>query len=173
MRTRRNDLPCCTAGRRSNQRLAITSPRPGGVRSHDQRRWSDANAKARDAFLLRPTEPESWRAFARLGFRTNQWAAALEWWQNVDDANRLTVEDRRDYIAAALAAGEVSLAAKQVQVLMAQRAPEPSILFWPDQLAKSQNDPVSCTRLCRTRARRQTREAVRNCLRCNARSLAD
>src|SRR4030095_935687 len=77
----------------------------------DQRKWSDANAKARDAYLLRPTEPESWRAIARLASRTNQWPAALEWWKKVEDANRLTAEDRRDYIAAALMAGEVTLAA--------------------------------------------------------------
>ena len=56
----------------------------------DQRKWSEANAKARDAYLLRPTEPESWRAIARLASRTGQWAAALEWWKKVDDAHRLT-----------------------------------------------------------------------------------
>src|SRR4030095_4853506 len=38
----------------------------------EQRKGSDANAKARDAYLLRPTEPESWRAIARLASRTNQ-----------------------------------------------------------------------------------------------------
>ena len=97
----------------------------------EQGKWSDANAKARDAYLLRPTEPESWRAIARLASRTNQWAPALEWWKNVDEARRLTVEDRRDYIAAALAAGEVTLAAKQVQVLMAQRHRRPSISCGP------------------------------------------
>ena len=108
----------------------------------EQSRWSDANAKARDALFLRPTEPESWRAIARLASRTNQWSAALEWWQKVDDANRLTVEDRRDYIGAALAAGEVTLAAKQVQALMAQRAPAAIDIMWAGQVAKSQSDPV-------------------------------
>jgi hypothetical protein len=108
----------------------------------EQSRWSDANAKARDAYLLRPTEPESWRAIARLASRTNQWPPALEWWKNVDEAHRLTVEDRRDYIAAALAAGEVTLAAKQVQVLMAQRAPAAIDLVWAGQLASRQSDPV-------------------------------
>ena len=108
----------------------------------EQSRWSDANAKARDALFLRPTEPESWRAIARLASRTNQWSAALEWWQKVDDANRLTVEDRRDYIGAALAAGEVTLAAKQVHALMAQREPAAIDLMWAGQVAKSQSDPV-------------------------------
>jgi tetratricopeptide (TPR) repeat protein len=108
----------------------------------EQGKWNDANAKARDAYVLRPTEPEAWRAIARLASRTNQWPPALEWWKNVDDAHRLTVEDRRDYVAAALAAGEVSLAAKQVQVLMAQRAPAAIDLMWAGQLASRQKDPV-------------------------------
>jgi hypothetical protein len=108
----------------------------------EQGKWSDANAKARDAFLLRPTEPEAWRANARLASRTNQWPPALEWWEKVDDANRLTIQDRRDYIAAALATGEVTLAAQQVRVLMAQRAPEAADLMWAGQLAYRQNDPV-------------------------------
>ena len=108
----------------------------------EQGKWSDANAKARDALFLRPTEPESWRAIARVASRTNQWSPALEWWKNVDEAQRLTVEDRRDYIAAALAAGEVALAAKQVQVLMAQRAPAAIDLMWAGQVAKRQSDPV-------------------------------
>src|SRR5438874_4191332 len=108
----------------------------------EQGKWSDANAKARDAYVLRPTEPEAWRAIARLASRTNQSPAALEWWQNVDEAHRLTVEDRRDYIAAALTAGEVTLAAKQVQVLMAQRAPAAIDLVWAGQVASRQSDPV-------------------------------
>jgi tetratricopeptide (TPR) repeat protein len=108
----------------------------------EQRKWSEANTKARDAYLLRLTEPESWRAIARLASRTNQWPAALEWWKKVDDANRLTIEDRRDYTAAALVAGEITLAAKQVQVLMAQPAPEAIDLVWAGQLASRQSDPV-------------------------------
>ena len=108
----------------------------------DQKKWSEAAAKARDAYVLRFTEPESWRAVARVASRTNQWPPALEWWKKVDDADRLTVEDRRDYIAAALATGEVTLAAKQVQVLMAQRAPAAIDLVWAGQVASRQSDPV-------------------------------
>ena len=108
----------------------------------DQRKWSEAAAKARDAYALRFTEPESWRAVARVASRTNQWAPALEWWKKVDDSDRLTLEDRRDYIAAALVAGEVTLAAKQVQVLMAQRAPAVIDLVWAGQVASRRSDPV-------------------------------
>ena len=108
----------------------------------DQQKWSEANAKTRDAVLLRPTEPEAWRAAGRLASRISQWPTALDWWKKVDEAGRLTLEDRRDYIAAALTASEVTLAAKQVQVLMAQSAPEAIDLMWAGQLASRQNDPV-------------------------------
>ena len=108
----------------------------------EQRKWSDANAKARDAYLLRPAEPESWRAIAQLASRTNQWQPALEWWKKVEDANRLTIEDRRDYVAAGLMAGEVNSAAKQLQVLIAQPEPPAMDLLWAGQLASRQSDPV-------------------------------
>jgi Flp pilus assembly protein TadD len=109
----------------------------------EQRKWNEANARARDAFLLRPTEPESWRAIARLACRTNQWAAALDWWKKVDETNRLIVEDRRDYLSAALITGDVSLADKQVEALLAQRAgPTPIDLVFAGQVAARHSDPA-------------------------------
>ena len=91
---------------------------------------------------LQFTEPESWRAVGRVASRTGQWAAALEWWKKVDDANRLTAEDRRDYIAAAVVSGEIALAAKQVEALLAQRAgPTPIDIVWAGQVASRQSNP--------------------------------
>ena len=55
-----------------------------------------------------------------LASRTSQWPPALEWWKKVDDAHRLTVEDRRDYVSAALVTGDIAVAAKQVDTLLAQ-----------------------------------------------------
>src|SRR5437868_4957164 len=108
----------------------------------DQKKWDEAAAKARDAFMLRFTEPESWRAVGRVASRTSQWAAATEWWKKVDDANRLTVEDRRDYIAAAVVSGEISVAAKQVEALLAQRGgPTPLDIIWAAQVAARQSNP--------------------------------
>ena len=70
-------------------------------------------------------------------------AAALEWWKKVDDAHRLTVEDRRDYVALRLATGEISVAAKQVEALLAQRAgPAPIDIIFAGQVAARQSDPV-------------------------------
>jgi hypothetical protein len=109
----------------------------------DQKKWSEANAKTRDAYLLRPTEPESWRAIARVASRTSQWAPAIEWWKRVDDADRLTVEDRRDYVSAALVTGDVFLAGKQVEALLAERGgPAPIDLVFAGQVAARHSDPA-------------------------------
>jgi hypothetical protein len=109
----------------------------------EQKKWNEANAKARDALLLRPTEPEAWRAIARLASRTGQWAPALEWWEKVDEAHRLMVEDRRDFVAAALTAGDLSAATKQVEALLTQRTgPEPHDIVLAGQVAAHQSDPV-------------------------------
>ena len=107
----------------------------------DQKKLNEAAAKARDAYMLRFTEPESWRAVARVANRTGQWAATLEWWKKVDEAHRLAVEDRRDYVRAALVTGDVSLAAKQVEALLAQRAPAPIDLVFAGQVAGRQSNP--------------------------------
>jgi hypothetical protein len=109
----------------------------------EQRKWSEADAKARDALLLRPIEPEAWRAIARLASRTNQWQAAMYWWKRVEDADRLTVEDRRDFIGAAFSTGELTLAGRQVEALLAQRAgPEPIDIVFAGQVAIRQSDPA-------------------------------
>ena len=109
----------------------------------DQRKWIEAVSKARDAYFLRPSEPQSWRALARLASRTGQWAAALDWWKKVDEAHRLTLEDRRDFVAAALNVGDTPNAAQQVEVLLAQRGgPEPHDIVLAGQIAARQSDPV-------------------------------
>jgi hypothetical protein len=109
----------------------------------DQKKWNEAAAKARDAYFLRPGEPQSWRALARVLTRTGQWAPAIEWWKKVDDAHRLTVEDRRDYVGAALVTGDLFLAAKQVEALLAQRGgPAPIDLVFAGQVAARHSDPA-------------------------------
>jgi len=108
----------------------------------DQNKWNEAAARARDAYALRFTEPESWRAVARVASRTGQLASALEWWKKIDDANRLTVEDRRDFIVAAVVSGEIAVAAKQVEALLAQPGgPMPIDIVWAGQVAARQSNP--------------------------------
>jgi hypothetical protein len=109
----------------------------------NQRKWNDATAKARDAYLLRPTEPESWRAIARVASRTGQMPTALEWWKKVDDAHRLTIDDRRDYLGAALVTGDMAIAEKQVEALLSQRGgPAPIDIVFAGQVAARHSDPV-------------------------------
>jgi hypothetical protein len=109
----------------------------------DQKKWTEANAKTRDALFLRPTEPEAWRAVGRLLSRSGNGAAALAWWSKLDDAHRLTVEDRRDFVGSALVAGEITAAAKQVEALLTQRPePAPIDVVFAGQIAARQSDPV-------------------------------
>jgi hypothetical protein len=109
----------------------------------DRKQWSEANTKARDAYLVRPSEPESWRAIARLCYRTGEGTAALKWWKKVDEAHRLTIEDRRDFVGAALMTGELPIAAKQVEALLAQHGgPAPIDIVFAGQVAARNSDPV-------------------------------
>lgn len=109
----------------------------------DQKKWTEADAKARDALLLQPIEPEAWRAAARLLTRVGNAERALEWWKKLDDEHRLKVEDRRDLVRTALATGELTVAAKQVEALLAQRAgPEPIDIVFAGQVAIRQSDPI-------------------------------
>jgi tetratricopeptide (TPR) repeat protein len=101
----------------------------------DQKKWNEATTKARNAYLLRPGEPESWRAIARFLSRTGQSSIAFGWWNKVGE-HRLTIEDRRDYAGAALAAGELAIAGTQIDQLLAQPGgPAPLDILLAGQLA--------------------------------------
>ena len=109
----------------------------------ERKQWNEAGAKARDAHLLRPGEPESWRAIARVLSRTGQATTALDWWKKLDEQQRLSVEDRRDFTAAALAAGELATAATQIDQLVAQReGTAPIDILLAGQLAARQSNGV-------------------------------
>jgi hypothetical protein len=109
----------------------------------EQKQWSEANAKARDAYLVHPTEPEAWRAIARLLSRDGQSTKALEWWKKVDEKRRLTIEDRRDFAGVALVVGELAMATTQIDTLLAQQGdPEPIDILLVGQLAVRRGDAV-------------------------------
>ena len=109
----------------------------------DQKKWNEAGAKARDAYLLDQGEPEAVRAVARVLSRTGQSTTALEWWKTVDAQHRLTIEDRRDFAGAALVAGELAMAAEQIDQLLAQKGgPAPFDILLAGQLAVRRKDPV-------------------------------
>jgi tetratricopeptide (TPR) repeat protein len=109
----------------------------------DRQQWDEASAKARDALQLKFTEPQAWRAIARLLSRTDQDASALEWWKKIEQAALLTLEDRRDYARSAIAAGEASAAATQIDFLLAQKGgPAPIDNLLAAHLAVRRGDTV-------------------------------
>src|SRR5207302_1968092 len=109
----------------------------------ERKQWNEAGAKARDAYLVCWTEPEAWRAVARLHTRMAQNATALEWWKKLDAEHRLTIEDRRDFAGAALAVGELATAANQIeQLLREHEGPAPIDILFAGQLAVRRKDPV-------------------------------
>jgi tetratricopeptide (TPR) repeat protein len=87
----------------------------------NQGRLDEASRKAIDALQLRHGEPEAWRSIAQLFTRAGRSTEAMEWWRKLNDRGKLTIEDRRDFAGAALAAGEVTIAGQQIDSLLAQK----------------------------------------------------
>ncbi len=103
--------------------------------------WKEASAKFQDAYQLNPGEVNVWRAIARLLWRTGQNQASLEWWGKVEQAGQLTVQDRRDYAACALAGSELTRAQSQIDSLLARSASrEPADNLLAGQLAARTGD---------------------------------
>src|SRR5437870_9245976 len=69
----------------------------------DKEDWKNANRKLQDAFRVWFNEPEVWRVEARFLARIGQNQKAEKWWQRVSDSQPLSIGDRRDYAATALA----------------------------------------------------------------------
>ena len=88
------------------------------------------------SFWLSQTQPETWRAYALLLTRTGQSALAVEWWQKIAQSRPLSMEDHRNYAAAALSARELIIASAQIDLLLTQQAgPTPRDLVLAGQLA--------------------------------------
>ncbi|MGI8957317.1 MAG: hypothetical protein ACR2II_10445 [Chthoniobacterales bacterium] len=106
--------------------------------------WKAADEKARDAYLLGPTEPETWRAIGRLLSRAGQKAAALEWWRKLEGAHKITIDDRREYAGSALAVDELATAATQIDALLAQPGgPTPQDKLFAGNLAVRRGESAS------------------------------
>ncbi len=82
---------------------------------HEQ--WADASRKLRAAMQLRPTEPAVWAATARLLSRVGRGDLALGWWKKLSERQSLSVDDHRDYAAAALTANDLRTASEQIESL--------------------------------------------------------
>lgn len=101
----------------------------------DAQKFNEAANKARDAVQIRNTEPEAWRAIARLLTRTGQGRAAMEWWQRIDRVGRLTQQDRRDYATAAFLSENLVVGSQQVEALLRERDAGPADWLLAAQLA--------------------------------------
>ncbi len=118
----------------------------------ERAQWNDAFAKARDALIICPSEPEVWRAVGRIFSRTGRGGDALEWWLKLNNAGQLTSEDRREYATAAISAGEWKIASSQVDYLLGTTpSPPAGDLLLAGQLAVAQrNNPLSLSLAERT-----------------------
>ena len=99
-----------------------------------------ATQKVRDALQLDSNNREARLAAARLVSRTAQPHHALEWWRKIGASGILTATDRRDYAAAALGAGALADAERQISELLGADAPEPADLLLSAQLAARRED---------------------------------
>jgi tetratricopeptide (TPR) repeat protein len=73
--------------------------------------------------------------------RSGRGGAAIEWWSKLERMRPLTLEDRRDYLAAALSANEIGLAEQQVRQMAASREKtEPIDYLLAGQLAVLRGD---------------------------------
>ena len=107
----------------------------------EKQQWTEAAGKVRDAFQIWQNEPEVWRANARLLSRTGRGAPGVEWWAKITQSRPLSLDDRRDYAAAALSATELGLAAEQVGAILSQQdSPSPTDLLLVGQLAVLRGD---------------------------------
>jgi Tfp pilus assembly protein PilF len=106
----------------------------------DAQKFNEAASKARDAVQIKNTEPEAWRAIARLLTRTGQNRAALEWWSRLERVGRLTTEDRREYATAAFLGENLPVASRQVEALLHEPHAGPADWLLGAQLAVRQQE---------------------------------
>lgn len=104
-------------------------------------KFSEAARKAQDALDMRMFNPEAWRAVARVHSRAGNGPLALAWWRKVMEVRPLPPEDRRDYAAAALAAGDMDLAASEIAALR-EKSGTPADILLSARLAEARGDSI-------------------------------
>jgi hypothetical protein len=91
--------------------------------------WNDAQKEAIAAYQLRPSEPQALRAVARFLSRVRE-PEALDFWKQLQNRQSLTREDRRDQVAVALAASDLSVAEMALKDLLTRKDSPPSAADW-------------------------------------------
>lgn len=90
--------------------------------------WEAAQLKAQLAYRLRPDEPAAVRAVARLQSLTGNSKLALQFWDLLDDAKAMTVQDRRMRAEDLLRTGGLEDARREVERLLAESPSDPANL---------------------------------------------
>jgi hypothetical protein len=112
--------------------------------------WNDAQKEASAAYQLVPTEPQALRAVARFLSRIRQ-PEALDFWKELEERQSLTREDRRDEIAVALSAGDLSVAQFALEDLLARKDSPPLATDWllAAQVAQQNNETAEARKFAR------------------------
>jgi hypothetical protein len=95
----------------------------------DKEQWNDAQKEATAAIQLKQDEPESLRAVARFLSRVRN-PEALEFWKQLDQRHLLTRGDRRDQVAVALAANDVTTTENGLTDLLTRKDSPPTSADW-------------------------------------------
>ncbi|MEY2486335.1 MAG: hypothetical protein QOH39_1983 [Verrucomicrobiota bacterium] len=95
----------------------------------DKEQWNDAQKEATAAIQLKQDEPESLRAVARFLSRVRN-PEALEFWKQLDQRHLLTRGDRRDQVAVALAANDVTTTENGLTDLLTRKDSAPTSPDW-------------------------------------------
>jgi hypothetical protein len=109
----------------------------------EKEHWNEARKEATAAYQIWPNEPEAIRAVARFLSRTRQ-PQALEFWDKLEKAKRLTRDDLVDEASIALVAGDDSRAKRAITTLLAGKAgpAKPVDHLLAAQLAIRQGAPI-------------------------------
>jgi tetratricopeptide (TPR) repeat protein len=109
----------------------------------EKEQWNDARKEATAAYQLWPDEPEALRAVARFLSRTRQ-PQALEFWERLEKAGRLTRTDLVDEASIALLAGDDGRAKRAITALLSGKegAAKPVDHLLEAQLAIRQGAPI-------------------------------
>src|SRR4029077_9507816 len=96
------------------------------------------------------TEPQALRAVARFLSRIRQ-PEALDFWKELEERQSLTREDRRDEIAGALSAGDLSVAQFALEDLLARKDSPPLATDWllAAQVAQQNNETAEARKFAK------------------------
>lgn len=104
-------------------------------------KFEEARNRGVDAYMLAFVEPAVVRVNAQIRSRRGRGNEAMHFWRELEKLNALTVDDRRDYAASALSAGDLESAARMVEAINASgQPPKPIDALLNAQVAGGRSD---------------------------------